>query len=48
MLLLSATSLLRGGFGGAPKKLSGVFWPNLVGAFKVVLPGKWSGETGRL
>ena len=33
-----------GVFGGAHKKLRGVFWPNLVGAFKVVLPGNGLGK----
>ena len=32
----------QGGFG--PQKLRGGFWPNLVGAFKVVLPGNGLGK----
>ena len=34
----------QGGFGGAPQKIWGVSWPNLVGAFKVVLPGNGLGK----
>ena len=40
----TGTSLIRGGFLEVPtKKIRGVFWPNLVGAFKV-LPGNGLGK----